>query len=159
MVRPIPVFAFAFAAFAAAWSKGSNEYRFEEVDGGNASELFLKVWRAAAPADGDFMVKVGVTDESGPTSRLCDRESADSSAYAELWLGQIAETPRSFCGVVSNASDRPRPMRRGERISFEPRHILGWTLSVNATRPATADLSYAAPLTPSAKLLADLEIS
>ncbi len=159
MARPTPVFAFAFAAFAATCSKGSIDSRLEDSESPDASDLFLKIWRAAAPADGDFRVKIGVVDEAGRKSRLCDREAADLTPHGELWLGNIAETPRNFCGIVANMPDLPRLVRRGERISFELRHILGWTLGVNATKIATSELNFASPLAPSSKLLADLEIS
>ena len=160
MAKPIPVFAFAFAAFAATWSRTSNDFRLEDSESADANELFLKIWRAAARADGNFMVRIGVVDEGAPTSRLCDRDAADCANCGELWLGNIAETPSAFSGVVRIGPERAQLMRSGERVSFELRHILGWTLGVNATKRASA-VSIATGLLapPSAKLLADLEIS
>ncbi len=135
MAGPIPVFAFAFAAFAATSAKASNESSFLDPECANPDELFLEMWRATASADADFRVKIGVFDEDGPTSRLCDRARAHSTLIEELWLDRIAHNSRGFSGVIGTPRERPTSLRQGRRIGFEPRHILGWTLGVNADKP------------------------
>jgi uncharacterized protein YegJ (DUF2314 family) len=152
MARPIPVFAFAFAAFAATSTK---EKVNSESVGHDGDEFFLKTWRASKRANAELRVKVGVLDE-GAAFRLCDRISGQSPEAQWIWLAQIAETARGFSGAVAADSERPKRWLQGQRIGFEVRQILGWTLGVNASAQAIVAPK---PPKPIPRFLSDLDFS
>jgi uncharacterized protein YegJ (DUF2314 family) len=137
VAKPIPVFAFAFAAFAATSERALNELPTRERDDHDTDDLFLTICRAPARARANFLVKLGlVVDENGRASGLCDRASAPAVIVEHLWLSQIEEGRSGFSGVV-----RTTPERRvdaGQRVSFELRHVLGWRLEANASGAPTA---------------------
>ena len=155
MARPIPVFAFAFAAFAATSTKLTEKVS-SECAGRDGDELFLLMWRQSARANAELRVKVGVSDEGGAPFRLCDRASAQSADVQWVWLAQIAETARGFSGAVSTDSERPKRWLQGQRIGFQVRQILGWTLGVNASARAIVAPK---PQKPMPRFLSDLDFS
>lgn len=137
MAKPIPVFAFAFAAYAATSARMPSEFRGSAGEDRDADELFLSICRAPGRASANFMVKLGlVVDENGRASCLCDRRSAGAGVVEDLWLSQIQDGCDGFSGVV-----RATPERRigaVQRISFELRHVLGWKLEAHATGVTSA---------------------
>jgi uncharacterized protein YegJ (DUF2314 family) len=155
MARPIPVFAFAFAAFAATSIKAADDVRAETARF-DRDELFLKMWRASTRADAKVRVRVGVLGVAGAPFRLCDRGSTQEGEADWLWLAQISETTRGFSGLVASEAERPKHSATGQRIRFEMRNILGWTLGINAEARATIATM---PAKPSPRFLADLDFS
>ena len=155
MARPIPVFAFAFAAFAATSIKAADDVSSETARF-DRDDLFLKMWRASARADARVRVRVGVLGQAGAAFQLCDRGSKQEGEAEWLWLAQISETTRGFSGQVASEAERPKHSATGQRIRFEMRNILGWTLGINAE---ARGIVAAKPATASARFLADLDFS
>ena len=155
MARPIPVFAFAFAAFAATSTKLTEKISSERA-GREGDDLFVLMWRQSARANAELRVKVGVSDEGGASFRLCDRTSAKSSEVQSMWLTQITETARGFSGTVALDFERPKRWLQGQRIGFQVEQILGWTLGVNVSAPAIAAPK---PQKPMPRFLSDLDFS
>ena len=140
MARPIPVFAFVFAAFAATSVGGQPIDAFapaqsEPPESRDARDLFLTTWRTLSRHGANLRVRVGVVVEE---EIAAPRLAARGHDVEELWLGEIAETRRGFIGVTVTASERLRHIRPGQQISFELGHILGWTLDVEAAANAPA---------------------
>jgi hypothetical protein len=154
MARPIPVFAFAFAAFAATSTKLTEKVS-SDFAGRDGNDLFLMMWRQSARANAELRVKVGVSDE-GAAFRLCDRASSQSAEVQWVWLAQITESVRGFSGAVSMDSERPKRWLQGQRIGFQVRQILGWTLGVNASARA---IRAPKPQKPMPRFLSDLDFS
>jgi len=139
MAKPIPVFAFAYAAYAATSERSAGEFRADPPEEQDADTIFLAVCRAPFRAGAVLTVKLGLlVDESGRAVGLLDRHGADAGEVEDLWLGQIVEGRGGFSGVV-----RATPERRvgGQRISFELRHVLGWRLEAHAPRADAATLT------------------
>jgi uncharacterized protein YegJ (DUF2314 family) len=142
MVKPIPVFAFVFAAFAATSAGGAMDIcapaEDEPPEGRDARDLFLTTWRTLSRHGASLRVRVGVVVEESAELRLATR----GHDAEELWLDEITETGRGFTGIPVAASERLAHIRPGQTIGFELRHILGWTLDVEgaptrAERPRT----------------------
>ena len=83
MVRLIPVFAFAFAAYAATAAA-----RRESAAEGDAGDLFLTTWRLSARQRANLRVKVRLGGQ-------------------DIWLSDIAATARGFSGVPERLPDAP----------------------------------------------------
>ena len=134
MGRPIPVFAFVFAAFAVTSAEGQPGDAFTSAEGEatasyEAQDLFLTTWRRLSRQSAKLRVRVGVLiGENGAQPTLAPR----GHDVEELWLAEIAQTGRGFSGVPVAASDRLRGVRLGQPICFELRHIRGWTLDVES---------------------------
>jgi hypothetical protein len=140
MAKPIPVFAFAFAAFTATLSRRERA-SVQEADASDPIDLFLTIWRMPTCDRANITVKVGISGaDGGAPPQLFDRGSARSRDVEEIWLHAITETPLGFSGVVRAAPARLK-IRRGQRIAFALNHILGWTLGVDASTLKPADTS------------------
>ena len=143
MARPIPLFAFAFAAYAATSPAAEAEDRFassEDASSGVADgrDLFLATWRMLEPRRANVRVKVCVLAKEGSRGpRLRARADGRAKEVEELWLDEIVETDSGFCGVARKTPERLRHIEPGRKICFELRHIQGWTLDVDAAAPKT----------------------
>ena len=134
MVKPIPVFAFVFAAFAATSAGGPIDVctaaEGEPPEGRDARDLFLATWRMLSRHNATLRVRVGVVvNEENTEPRLAER----GHDLEELWLGEIAETGRGFTGAPVAMSEGLRRIVPGRTIGFELRHIRGWTLHVDGS--------------------------
>jgi uncharacterized protein YegJ (DUF2314 family) len=134
MARPIPVFAFAFAAYAAA-SAGERmmpdgEGQEGASAGGDAYNLFLASWRMSLRRGAKMRVKIGVTLGEGAARRARETE--------ELWLDDIVETEHGFSGTAWGAPERLGQVKPGQKVDFAPDDILGWALDVDMMRPSRA---------------------
>jgi uncharacterized protein YegJ (DUF2314 family) len=147
MARPIPLFAFAFAAYAATSPAAEAADRFassEDASPGVADgrDLFLATWRMLEPRRANVRVKVCVLAKEGSGEpRLSARASGRAEEVEELWLDEIVETNSGFCGVARMTPERLRHIEPGRKISFELRHIQGWTLDVDAAASETGPAS------------------
>jgi uncharacterized protein YegJ (DUF2314 family) len=135
MAKPIPVFAFVFAAFAATSVEGQSTEAFaaaesEALADRDAQDLFVATWRRLSRQGANFRVRVGVVAGVGGAQPTL---SVRSHNVEEIWLGEIAQTERGFSGVPVATPERLRHARRGQPIGFEPRHIRGWTFDVEDT--------------------------
>ncbi len=136
MAKPIPVFAFAYAAFAATSDRMASEHRADPSEEQDAEAIFLTICRAPFRKGATLSVKLGLlVDDSGHAAGLLDRNSACTGEVEDLWLGQIVEGRGGFSGVA-----RATPERRigGQRISFELRHVLSWRLEPQQTEAASS---------------------
>ncbi len=110
MAKPIPVFAFVFAAYAAATRGSASQTQGEPGPKGPAhkyfeSELqrvrvaFARAWTCRPDADGYF-VKVALV-----------------GAADEAWLTTISKTTLGFCGV---------DVFSGRTVLFDEANIVDW---------------------------------
>jgi hypothetical protein len=132
MGRPIPVFAFVFAAFAVTSAEGQPIEAFAPADGEpaasrDAQDLFLTTWRKLSRQGAKLRVRVRVVVGKGGAKPTLAARGPD---VEELWLGEIAETRRGFSGVPVGTPERLPHGRPEQPIGFELRHIRGWTLDV-----------------------------
>jgi hypothetical protein len=156
MAKPIPVFAFAFAAFAATLSRRPRASS-EEADGADPIDLFMTIWRMPSCDRANITVKVGILGaDGGDPPRLFDRGSPRPHKVEDLWLHAITETALGFSGIVRSAPQRLK-IRRGQKIDFALKHILGWTLGVDASAPKSAESSPVALVRNARDGLADSE--
>jgi uncharacterized protein YegJ (DUF2314 family) len=130
MARPIPVFAFAIAAYAATSGRRPAARRPQAGPG----EIFLLMWRGLARDMDALKVKVGVFVAGRGEVRLSEGASADE--IEEIWLDEISETATGFRGVVKDRPQRLAQVAEGGTIRFEARHVLGCTLRIE--KPARA---------------------
>lgn len=126
MAKPIPVFSFVFAAYAATSGAEfvSRPAPFREAQ---PCDTFLTAWRKRAPHGEPLFTKVGLL--KGATSddlRFAARGSRD--ACDELWLDQIIETRLGFLGAVVERKDLPVHVKPGRRVRFHQIHVLDWRL-------------------------------
>jgi hypothetical protein len=127
MVKPIPVFEFAFAAYAAT-ARGS----IERVRPGPERQPFDTVWRSTAGGDGALLVKIGVLD-NGRAEATVLSPCETLLPVKEIWLGQIQEIDGGYSGVVCMSQGPLRSIGPGQPIEFGPAHILDWTISYEAS--------------------------
>ncbi len=131
MAKPIPVFTFAFAAYAATSAEGQPREVFaatksEPTASREAQDLFMTTWGRLSRQGANVRVRVGVVvGEGGARPTLGER----GPGVEEIWLGEIAWTGRGFSGVPVATPERLR-VAPEEPISFELRHIRGWTLDI-----------------------------
>lgn len=124
MSKAIPVFKFAFASYAASGAatlraKGEARRRL------TTPPPFRQNLRVPSSEDG-LLVKIGVRD-----GELCEAVLAPKSKtedYREIWLGDISQTASAFSGVVRRSQTSFRHIRPGQRIGFDPTHILEWSI-------------------------------
>jgi hypothetical protein len=123
MVKSIPIFEFAFAAYAAT----SN--RSDANSSGPSRPPFIETWNAVG-ARGDLLVKVELRDDKrGAATAFGPQRPAPAGSLREVWLGDIQETARGFSGAVRMSQERLTHVRVGQRVRFDPTHILDWTIS------------------------------
>jgi uncharacterized protein YegJ (DUF2314 family) len=132
MSKPIPVFAFVFAAFAATSVEGRSLETFAAADSEpraarDMQDLFLTTWRRLSRQGANLRVRVGLVVGEGDAPPMLAARGHDAQ---ELWLGEIAQAGRGFKGVPVATPERLQHVRPGQAISFELRHIRGWTLEV-----------------------------
>jgi uncharacterized protein YegJ (DUF2314 family) len=141
MVKPIPVFAFVFAAFSATSAGGPIDVvapaEDEPAEGREARDLFLTTWRMLSRHSASLRVRVGVEFDAGSAEPRLALRGQDAE---EIWLGEISETGRGFTGIATTASKGASHIRPGQAIGFELRHILGWSLDIERSVEAQADV-------------------
>jgi hypothetical protein len=119
MAKPIPVFEFAFAAYAATVGAGA-----EKPIAAPELRPFEATWRSMGSRDGSLLVKIGVLDcgqATTPCGSMLPRE--------EIWVGQVKETASGYSGVVCGSRAPLRNIEPGVLIEFGPADILDWTIS------------------------------
>ena len=124
MAKPIPVFSFVFAAYAATSGTefASRPAPFPEA---KPCDIFLTAWRKRAAHGEPLIAKVGLL--KGATSddlHFAARGSRD--ACDELWLDQIVETRLGFLGAIVDRNGLPRRVKPGQRLRFHQIHVLDW---------------------------------
>lgn len=148
MAKPIPVFAFVFAAYAATYSApvaspmsrirkaGLNE---DKTSGpGEEQASVVPVWRTLLHRGAEIWVKIGVVGHG--RGRRLDLASADvppRGDFDEVWLFGITETARGFDGIVNQSAHRQ--IKLGRKIHFERSNVQDWTLRLNAAKPAAIE--------------------
>lgn len=125
MAKPIPVFKFAFAAYAAAGAVAVREQRGALTRKSGKQARFLKSWSVFS-SEGGLMVKIGVRD--GERCEAITGPKDDCDDYREVWLAEIRESASAFSGVVRAGKVSLRHIRPGQRIGFDPTHILDWAI-------------------------------
>jgi uncharacterized protein YegJ (DUF2314 family) len=128
MAKPIPVFAFVFAAFAATSVEGRPSDAFAAAESepqasGEAQDLFLTTWRRLSRQGANLRVRVAVGEGAAPPTR-----AERGHDIEDLWLCEISQTGRGFSGVPVSTPDTLRHVAAGQPIGFELSHIRGWTL-------------------------------
>ena len=119
MAKPIPVFAFAFAAFAATSTKRTDEVSAQSASF-DSDAFFLTMWRASARANAQLRVRVGVLRETDADFRLCERGSRAAVEAEWLWLAQIRETASGFSGVAAFDPSGPKVSRTDGGLASKP---------------------------------------
>jgi hypothetical protein len=133
MLKPIPIFKFAFAAYAATAQTGAERAKPEP----EKRQPFETAWRSTPPSDGVLLVKIGVLDNGRAlATMLTPCESIQP--VREIWLGQIKETAQGYNGAVCMTQTPLRGVDMGQRIDFGPAHILDWTISYEASPECAA---------------------
>ena len=136
MPKPIPVFQFVFAAYAATCAGRASQpplWRRAPRLGSDASVADSP--RDAVPAyrnlpsidPRELIVKISVVDEyfaSAAHALSLGAPVADN--VEDLWLGEIEETPAGYSGVVLVDPARLLRVRTGDSVAFGPMHILDW---------------------------------
>lgn len=154
MVKPIPVFAFALAAYAATnviqtpdcarrrGKIGVAEGKTPEPSYPQAS--VVPIWRTLLGRDANICIKVGVVgDGRGKHPDLAVASGAPRGDVEEIWLCKITETERGFGGVVDKSAHVQ--IKLGRKIRFECDHVLDWTLQLGARPSREADETLAEP--------------
>jgi uncharacterized protein YegJ (DUF2314 family) len=138
MVKPIPIFEFAIAAYATTARGGDGagkRLRDSQVERRRQFETSV---RSSAPRGGALLVKINVMENAGAVT-ACLTPYKSVQVVQEIWLGHIEETANGYSGVVCMAQAPLRHVGWGRRIDFDPTHILDWTISLN-TRPECSAL-------------------
>lgn len=132
MVKRIPVFEFAFAAYA-TMARRESERGSRDAPG----QPFETAWRSTGQSDGALMVKIGVLDDGGGEATAL-AACQTRLPVKEIWLGQVREVEGGYCGVVCMIQEPLRTINPGQRIDFGPAHILDWTISYGASPECAA---------------------
>jgi hypothetical protein len=138
MAKPIPVFAFIFAAYAATSKAGAAPALGEQMaQRPSCKDLELCAARARAkafalawvrrPDPECYLVKVRLAGcACAPGLRPAGREDGRDGATDEVWLGAISETLHGFAGVVDAESGPCSKMWAGETVIFDEADIVDW---------------------------------
>lgn len=145
MVKPIPLFAFVFAAYAATSiapvpisARGRKKIGVarDKVAKMSPASSVAPIWRTLIERSADICVKVGVVGGAGAKRLELAIAGGPQDGVEEIWLSKIAETARGFTGAVSlSAGSR---IKLGKKVAFESDHVLDWTLRLSARKPAAA---------------------
>ena len=132
MTKPIPVFAFIFAAYAAT-SQGElaripDRRRTKpdaESERERASVAFTSAWMLRPSAEG-YLVKVALIGcVAAPGFRLAARSDA-LGATEDVWLGAISENLLGFVGVGVAGLETPAGQFVGKTIPFTRADVRDW---------------------------------
>jgi hypothetical protein len=125
--KPIPVFSFVFAAYAATVGSSRSSSPLSSTQASQRGDRFLNAWRMRSTSGGVLLAKVGLlTGASGEDPRLAACNS--SEAFEEFWLDNIAETHLGFIGAAVAASALPLGIKPGRRMRFHRINVLDWRL-------------------------------
>ena len=137
MIKPIPIFEFAIAAYATTARAGggsNNTARERQVERRRQFETSV---RSPTPRGGALLVKISVLENAAAvTAGLTPYRSVQ--VVEEIWLGHIEETANGYSGVVCMAQTPLRHVGWGRRIEFDPTHILDWTISLHKSPECAA---------------------
>ena len=117
MAKPIPVFSFVFAAYAATCARAAPYRPPAPKDILQPSDPFIKAWRLRSAAGDNLCVRVALP---GPAGR------GPSAPEDGVWLDHIRETPAGFVGVAMAGTTGPGPIKSGQRLRFLQMNVLEW---------------------------------
>ena len=157
MSKPIPVFAFALAAFAATCIKNSSKSSELESDRAGTLRLLIDVVRMMSRDGAKINVKLGAVKSLSPP-QFCERAALPTVEYEEIWLEDVVETPFGFCGFIKSAPETAL-LRRGQQVAFVRDEILGWRLDLDMTKRRRASSQAAARLSEELARLTSLDVS
>ena len=123
MPKPIPVFEFAFAAYAATARMGDERPVMEPERGS-----FEATWRSMASDTGALRVKVGLLD-NGRAAAIAPASCESMLPVNEIWLGKLKQTADGYSGVVCMTQNPLRSIGLGQRIDFGLTQIVDWKVS------------------------------
>ncbi len=130
MIKPIPIFEFAIAAYATrARASGGPALGLRERQVERRRQFATSV-RSPAPSGGALLVKISVLENAGAVT-ACATPFKSVHSVDEIWLGHIEETAKGYSGVICMAQTPLRHVGWGRRIDFDPTHILDWTISLH----------------------------
>jgi hypothetical protein len=129
-MKPIPIFEFAFAAYAATARPAAERPEPKRPP-------FESAWRSTAREDGVLLVKVGVLD-NGRALATAATPCETILPVREIWLGQIKETADGYDGALCMTQAPLRGLNVGQRIAFGPADILDWTINYEASPECAA---------------------
>jgi hypothetical protein len=147
MAKPIPVFAFIFAAYAATSKSGAapplDEQKapgpslkdFEPGAARASAKAFAFAW-VRRPDPESYLVKVRLAGCACPPGlRPAGREEWRDGATDEVWLRAISETLHGFAGVVDAESGLCSKFWVGETVIFKEANIVDWRERAPAQLP------------------------
>jgi len=138
MIKPIPVFEFAIAAYAAtARTGGGGAIKTSRERQVERRRQFETSMRSPTPRGGALLVKISVLENAGAVT-ACLTPFKSVHSVDEIWLGHIEETANGYSGVVCMAQTPLRHVGWGRRIDFDPTHILDWTISLHTPQECSA---------------------
>jgi len=125
MARPIPVFSFVFAAYAATSTAAGLSRRGSPFREAQPNDPFMSVWRARSARRGALFAKIGLLNGAkADNPRFAVQNSSD--AYKDIWLGDIVETRLGFIGVPMPGQILPARLQAGQRLRFHGINVLDW---------------------------------
>jgi hypothetical protein len=130
MSKPIPVFGFAFAAFAfthPTFGAGSSKPRSPENP---EAERFAAAWRVSPFERPSFTVCVRASKAAtAPGFRLLTCAEPQPGKFEYVWLHQIEEILEGFAGFAHEPLGRLTSTLPENRISFGLPNIAHWTFA------------------------------
>jgi len=142
MSKPIPVFAFAFNAFAftcpAFGAAAPTSPRYSGAEGGPNShfpenpeaERFAAAWRVAPSHRRDFTVCVRASKAANaPGFRLLTGAGPQPRKFVYVWLHEIEERSEGFVGFAREPLGGVGSILSQRRISFDLPNIAHWALA------------------------------
>jgi len=132
MTKPIPVFSFVFAAYAATVSVPGSASRPSSIKPLQKADPFLDASRAKSARRGVLLAKVGLlTGAAEGDLRFAARNS--SEMFEEFWLDEIVETRLGFIGAAVDGPTLPLLIKPGQRMRFHRINVLDWRLEEGRT--------------------------
>jgi uncharacterized protein YegJ (DUF2314 family) len=123
MAKPIPVFSFVFAAYAATSAAPQTARSTLPRKALYPSDPFLSAWRKRAASGGSLYAKVGLRNAD-----LGFAVRSSGEIYEGFWLGDIVETRLGFIGAAMEGQDLPARIKPGQRLRFHQINVFDWKL-------------------------------
>jgi hypothetical protein len=127
MAKPIPVFTFVFAAYAATCTNAAVASRRLATRSTQSADPFLEARRARSRRAGILSAKVGLLNGSTPGQMRFALRSSDE-VFVELWLDAISETRLGFVGAAQDGPNLPPAIKPGQLLRFHRINVLDWRL-------------------------------
>jgi uncharacterized protein YegJ (DUF2314 family) len=132
MTKPIPVFTFVFAAYAATVAAHGSASRPALIKSLQKNDPFLDAWRAKSARGGVLWAKVGLL--SGVREGALRLATINSTeVFEEFWLDDIAWTRLGFIGAAVDDPELPLLIKPGQRMRFHRINVLDWRLEDRRT--------------------------